>query len=87
MATGCTGALGIPIIDGVVFDHSLSGGRGGSSPLPSLFNSGLLNFGGGEYSFVWNTATKITGLSGCQVSVVAQFDNGLVAAPAVFQYH
>jgi hypothetical protein len=58
-----------------------------SSPLPSVFNSGLLNFGRGEYSFVWNTLTKITGLSGCQVSVVAQFDNGLVVAPAVFQYH
>jgi hypothetical protein len=58
-----------------------------SSPLPSLFNSGLLNFGRGEYSFIWNTATRIRGLSGCQVSVVAQFDNGLVVAPAVFQYH
>jgi hypothetical protein len=58
-----------------------------SSPLPSLFNSGLLNFGSGEYSFIWNTATRIRGLSGCQVSVVAQFDNGLVVAPAVFQYH
>jgi hypothetical protein len=58
-----------------------------SSPLPSLFNSGLLNFGRGEYSFLWNTATRIKGLSGCQVSVVAQFDNGLVVAPAVFQYH
>ena len=58
-----------------------------SSPLPSLFNSGLLNFGRGEYSFLWNTATRIRGLSGCQVSVVGQFDNGLVVAPAVFQYH
>jgi hypothetical protein len=58
-----------------------------SSPLPSLFNSGLLNFGKGEYTFVWNTLTKIKGLSGCQVSVVGQFDNGLVVAPAVFQYH
>ncbi len=58
-----------------------------SSPLPSLFNSGLLNFGKGEYSFIWNTATKVKGLSGCQVSVALQFDSGLVAAPAVFQYH
>jgi hypothetical protein len=58
-----------------------------SSPLPSLFNSGLLNFGKGEYSFVWNTATKVKGLSGCQVSVALQFDSGLVVAPAVFQYH
>jgi hypothetical protein len=58
-----------------------------SSPLPSVFNSGLLNFGRGEYSFLWNTLTRIKGLSGCQVSVVAQFDNGLVVAPAVFQYH
>jgi hypothetical protein len=58
-----------------------------SSPLPSLFNSGLLNFGRGEYSFLWNTATRIKGLSGCQVSVVGQFDSGLVVAPAVFQYH
>jgi len=58
-----------------------------SSPLPSVFNSGLLNLGRGEYSFIWNTLTKIKGLSGCQVSVVGQFDNGLVVAPAVFQYH
>jgi hypothetical protein len=58
-----------------------------SSPLPSLFNSGLLNFGRGEYSFLWNTATRIRGLSGCQVSVVLQFDSGLTTAPAVFQYH
>jgi hypothetical protein len=58
-----------------------------SSPLPSLFNSGLLNFGRGEYSFLWNTLTRIRGLSGCQVSVVLQFDSGLTTAPAVFQYH
>jgi hypothetical protein len=58
-----------------------------SSPLPSVFNSGLLNFGKGEYSFVWNTLTKITGLSGCRVSVVLQFDSGLTVGPAVFQYH
>ena len=57
-----------------------------SSPLPSVFNSGLLNFGRGEYSFVWNTLTNMAGLKGCRVNVVLQFDSGLTVGPAVFQY-
>lgn len=57
-----------------------------SSPLPSVFNSGLLNFGRGEYSFVWNTLTNPAGLKGCRVNVVLQFDSGLIVGPAVFQY-
>jgi hypothetical protein len=57
-----------------------------SSPLPSIFNLGLLNFGKGLYNFDWNTLTNPQGLKGCQVSVVLQFDNGLFEAPAVFQY-
>jgi hypothetical protein len=57
-----------------------------SSPLPSVFNSGLLNFGRGEYSFVWNTLTNPAGLKGCRVNVVLQFDSGLTVGPAVFQY-
>jgi hypothetical protein len=57
-----------------------------SSPLPSIFNLGLLNLGKGWYNFDWNTLTNPTGLKGCQVSVVLQFDNGLFEAPAIFQY-
>ena len=64
-----------------------------SSPLPSVPNLlvkghpplGLVNFGKGEYSFVWNTATNLK-LKGCQVRVVAQFSSGAFDAPAVFQY-
>jgi hypothetical protein len=64
-----------------------------SSPLPSVPNLlvkghpplGLVNFGKGEYSFVWNTATNLK-LKGCQVRVVAQFSSGAYDAPAVFQY-
>jgi hypothetical protein len=57
-----------------------------SSPLPSFLNSGLLNFGHGEYQFVWNTLTPVHHLTGCRVSVVLQFDSGLVVAPAIFIY-
>ena len=64
-----------------------------SSPLPSVPNLlakghpplGLVNFGKGEYSFLWNTASNLK-LKGCQVRVVLQFDNGGFQAPAVFQY-
>ncbi len=45
-------------------------------------NSGLQNFGDGNYQFNWKT---VKGATGC-VSVVATFDSGLVVYPATFQY-
>jgi hypothetical protein len=54
--------------------------------LPSVFNSGLLNLKKGQYSFIWDTSTKIKGLKGCQVRVVLQFNTGGASAPALFQY-
>jgi hypothetical protein len=57
-----------------------------SSPLPSFLNSGLLNFGKGEYQFIWYAVTNIRHLAGCKVAVVLQFDSGLVVAPATFIY-
>jgi len=45
-------------------------------------NSGLQNFGNGNYQFNWKT---VKGAKGC-VSVVATFDSGLVVSPATFQY-
>lgn len=57
-----------------------------SSPLPSFLNSGLLNFGKGEYQFIWNAVTNVKHLTGCKVAVVLQFDSGLVVAPATFIY-
>jgi hypothetical protein len=84
--TGCTAPWVYPYLTALSSTSACKAIAAASSPLPSLFNSGLLNFGHGEYTFVWNTATKIKGLSGCQVSVVLQFDSGLTAAPAVFQY-
>ena len=85
--TGCTAPWVFPYLTALSSSSACQAIAAASSPLPSLFNSGLLNFGHGEYSFVWNTATKIKGLAGCQVSVVLQFDSGLTASPAVFQYH
>ena len=84
--TGCTAPWVYPYLTALSPSSACKAIAAASSPLPSLFNSGLLNFGHGEYTFVWNTATKIKGLPGCQVSVVLQFDSGLTAAPAVFQY-
>jgi hypothetical protein len=85
--TGCTAPWVYLSLTALSSTNACKSVASSSSPLPSLFNLGLLNFGRGEYSFIWNTVTRVKGLSGCQVSVVAQFDNGLVAAPAVFQYH
>jgi hypothetical protein len=48
----------------------------------SAGNSGLQNFGNGEYQFDWKT---VKGSTGC-VRVVATFDSGLVTYPATFQY-
>jgi len=45
-------------------------------------NSGLQNFGNGNYQFNWKT---VKGATGC-VIVVATFDSGLVVSPATFQY-
>jgi len=45
-------------------------------------NSGLQNFGNGNYQFNWKT---VKGSTGC-VIVVATFDSGLVVYPATFQY-
>ena len=84
--TGCTAPWVYPYLTALSSSSACKAIAAASSPLPSLFNSGLLNFGHGEYTFVWNTATKIKGLLGCQVSVVLQFDSGLTASPAVFQY-
>jgi hypothetical protein len=45
-------------------------------------NSGLQNFGNGNYEFNWKT---VKGSKGC-VTVVATFDSGLIVYPAAFQY-
>jgi len=45
-------------------------------------NSGLQNFGNGNYQFNWKT---VKGSKGC-VTVVATFDSGLTVYPATFQY-
>jgi len=45
-------------------------------------NSGLQNFGNGNYQFNWKT---VKGSTGC-VTVVATFDSGLTVYPATFQY-
>jgi hypothetical protein len=54
-------------------------------PISSVFNSGLLNFGRGEYSFVWNTAKGFK--KGTCVKVVLTFDTGLTVFPARFQFY
>jgi hypothetical protein len=56
-----------------------------TASLPSVFNSGLLNFGKGEYTFLWNTLRNPKGLAGCEVLVVVNF-SGTPAAPAAFLY-
>jgi hypothetical protein len=54
-------------------------------PISSVFNTGLLNFGGGEYSFFWNTAKGFK--KGTCVSVVLTFNTGLTVFPASFKFH
>jgi uncharacterized membrane protein len=53
--------------------------------ISSLFNTGLLNFGGGEYAFAWNTAKGFK--RGTCATVVLTFDSGLTEFPATFQFH
>jgi hypothetical protein len=54
-------------------------------PISSLFNTGLLNFGDGEYVFVWNIAQGFR--RGTCATVVLTFDTGLTEFPATFRFH
>ena len=84
--TGCTAPWVYPSLTALSSTAACQAVAASSSPLPSFLNSGLLNFGKGEYQFIWYAVTNIRHLTGCKVSVVLQFDTGLVVAPATFIY-
>jgi hypothetical protein len=53
-------------------------------PISSFLNTGLLNLGRGEYSFVWDTHKGFN--KGTCTRVVLKFDTGLTEFPATFQF-
>jgi hypothetical protein len=53
-------------------------------PISSVFNTGLLNLGRGEYSFLWDTHKGFT--KGTCTKAVLTFDSGLTEFPATFQF-